>query len=622
MEPLEWIPEPYSKLGGLAADGFAKLLGRPKLDPLTVLVRETAQNSWDARLPNQAVRFEIEGWDGIYADELETLKSVVFPGIKQTKTDAKKVLSRKGMSALYILDRGTRGLGGPTLADEVSQSQVYDWVDFVLNVGKQNTEAQTGGTYGFGKTITYIVSAASAIVIHSRTMHRGRIESRLIACAIGKEFERNGRLHTGRHWWGVAEGGAAKPATGRHADEIADAVGMPSFGVGETGTNIMVLEPDFGDRTPEQAMNFIAESVTWHLWPKMHSRDDSGWSPPMNIRISFNDLDVPVPSPDDRPPLHGFVQAFTALLEGVPEGRREDGLERRAIEILRPQVTSGDIVTVPLVARPRAAVDDGSDPSDNEAPPPAAAITGACHHVALLRSPELVVDYLPGPAPNEGGTEWAAVFRCRPEVDEFFSSAEPPTHDSWQPELLAKSKGKTIVKVSLERIRAFVQERWGVATRPDPSPSPTSTSLIADELASLVRGQPGLGPGRGPTRERSNFGGPKAQGPGADVISTGVALLDGEPVTVATIRVEPRLGDQSTTIHVRVGVALEGGGTTTDIDSALSLVSAITGDSIQQLDGHNATIEVQGAGVSEVTVSASRGLDTVVEFDATAEAPE
>lgn len=622
MEPLEWIPEPYSKLGGLAADGFAKLLGRPKLDPLTVLVRETAQNSWDARLGDQPVRFEIEGWDAVSEDELEALRSIVFPGIKKTRTKAKEVLGQAGMSALYILDRGTRGLGGPVLADEVSSSNVYDWVDFVLNVGKQNTDDQTGGTYGFGKTITYIVSEASAIVIHSRTKVGKRIESRLIACAIGEEFERKGRLHTGRHWWGVADDGAAKPATGRTAERIADVIGMPPFGEGETGTNIMVIEPDFGGRTPEQAMNFIAESVTWHLWPKMMNRAGASAPSPMNIRISFNDADVHVPSPDERPPLHGFAQAFTALLEDVPEGRRADGLERAAIKVLRPQVTSGDLVTVPLVARVRAQVDDGGDPSNNDAPEAAAAITGACHHVALLRSPELVVDYVPGPAPNEGGTEWAAVFRCRPEVDRHFSSAEPPTHDSWQPELLAKSQGKTIVKVSLERIRGFLQDRWGATAGSGRTAAPTSTSVIADELASLVRGQPGLGSGRGARDTHPRATGPATARPGAEVTATGVALHDGEPVTVATIWVQPRPTDEMTRVTVRVGVALEGGGSSTEIDQQLSLVSAVVEGSPHDLAGHEATFELRGSAPRELTVRASRGPDTVVEFTATAEGCE
>ena len=103
----------------------------------------------------------------------------------------------------------------------------YDWVDFVLNVGEANTQGHTGGTYGFGKTISYVVSKANAVVIHSRTMHQGRLETRLIACAIGEKFTRGQKLFTGRHWWGESGGDVPIPVTGREADRIAGLVGMP-----------------------------------------------------------------------------------------------------------------------------------------------------------------------------------------------------------------------------------------------------------------------------------------------------------------------------------------------------------------------------------------------------------
>src|SRR5690349_13331051 len=75
---VKWIPEPKPPTGGLAAEGFYKLLGRPRLDPLTVLVRETAQNSWDARLENGvSVDFSIQGWV-LDEGERQALRERVF----------------------------------------------------------------------------------------------------------------------------------------------------------------------------------------------------------------------------------------------------------------------------------------------------------------------------------------------------------------------------------------------------------------------------------------------------------------------------------------------------------------------------------------------------------------
>ena len=37
------------KTGGLTGQGFTNLLGRPRLSPMSLLLREAAQNAWDAR---------------------------------------------------------------------------------------------------------------------------------------------------------------------------------------------------------------------------------------------------------------------------------------------------------------------------------------------------------------------------------------------------------------------------------------------------------------------------------------------------------------------------------------------------------------------------------------------
>ncbi|MGB5931299.1 MAG: hypothetical protein WBH03_24175, partial [Cyclobacteriaceae bacterium] len=140
------------------------------------------------------MRFAVDGWH-LSEEVRRTLQREVFPDAARavgTRLDTN--LASPGLAGFFISDRNTIGLGGPYRADEHSHEGVYDWVDFVLNVGKANTHGKTGGTYGFGKTISYIVSSANAIVIHSRTRHAGRVESRLIACAIGDEFAADGRL--------------------------------------------------------------------------------------------------------------------------------------------------------------------------------------------------------------------------------------------------------------------------------------------------------------------------------------------------------------------------------------------------------------------------------------------
>ncbi|MFD0594037.1 hypothetical protein ACFQZ4_17425 [Catellatospora coxensis] len=60
MTDIGWLSQPYPPEGATAAEGIRNQLGRPELDHLTVLVREAAQNSWDARAGSGAVDFRID----------------------------------------------------------------------------------------------------------------------------------------------------------------------------------------------------------------------------------------------------------------------------------------------------------------------------------------------------------------------------------------------------------------------------------------------------------------------------------------------------------------------------------------------------------------------------------
>lgn len=610
---MRWVPEPKPPSGGLAAEGFYKLLGRPRLDPLTVLVRETAQNSWDARLKNGSpVVFSLQGWQLDGQERAALLDDVFVQADKARGTNLAAALADPDLIGLYISDRNTKGLGGPLQADQVNPTGIYDWVDFVLNVGEANTQAHTGGTYGFGKTISYVVSKANAIVIHSRTLHQGRLETRLIACAIGEKFTRGQKLFTGRHWWGESSGDVPIPLTGREADRIADLMGMPAFEGQDTGTNILVVAPDLGGRSAEQAMRFVAESVTWHLWPKLTPRRGKQ---AMEIYVTWNGDPVTIPKPQDRPPLHGFAQAFQALRDkDAPDSTL--GIRLDEIRCGKPIADVGVLATVPLIHRDRVYVDDGSHAEDDEAPQPAAAITGVCHHVALLRTPELVVDYLEGPPPPEGGTEWAGVFRARDEQDAHFAAAEPPTHDSWNPELLPKSSGRTIVNVGLREIKAALENRWAPRKRPA-HVDVASTALVADELAHLV----GAIDGRGKGRRRKDHLPPKhgLARPKIDfTFSAPIELADGLG-TLARLHVSPAPISKGTSLRFSVAAALDGSSADTNLDPHLSFVEVRIAGKLVAVEGRTGHLTLDNAGPFEVELVARRGPETTVLFDVEAE---
>ena len=83
-----------------------------------------------------------------------------------------------------------------------------------------------GGTYGFGKTISYVTSSVGTILIWSRCEGSSGLEHRLIGSAIGDGFNMDGLRFTGRHWWGnaIASEGRVEPVVGDLAEELGEAM--------------------------------------------------------------------------------------------------------------------------------------------------------------------------------------------------------------------------------------------------------------------------------------------------------------------------------------------------------------------------------------------------------------
>ena len=85
-----------------------------------------------------------------------------------------------------------RGRGGSAARREPTDprrlTQTTDFVDLVFNIGQPPDRQFGGGTYGFGKTITFLVSRCRTVLVHTVTEHRGRLEHRLIARAVGHQY--------------------------------------------------------------------------------------------------------------------------------------------------------------------------------------------------------------------------------------------------------------------------------------------------------------------------------------------------------------------------------------------------------------------------------------------------
>jgi len=430
--------EPYSPTGNVTSQGVLNQLGRPKLDIFTVLMREAVQNSWDARASNDAsIRFGISVWT-IDKKQREGLR-LFFQDMPPELILYDLLESREDIALMSIYDRGTVGLGGPTRADRrLGNDNSYDFVDFLRNVGQPPDKQLSGGTYGYGKAAFYRASRAHTILVHTRCLWQGALQSRFIGAALGQPYVLDDRRFTGRHWWGRKDDDIAEPLLDTRADRAAEFLNLPPYRDGERGTTITVVQPVFGESV-EQTILAMRDALLWYFWPKMIP-NDSGM-PDITFEMTWKHQPIDIPSPDKFPPLDLFVKAMGNLKsEGSGVSIFGHVID---IDSQRPKQHLGKLAMEKGLAKERTYADlEGAPiPSDER-----------CHHIALMRQPELVVRYLPCQGLPTDSAEYAGVFITAKDVDRVFADAEPPTHDDWVSANLEEKHSRTFVNVAFSRI--------------------------------------------------------------------------------------------------------------------------------------------------------------------------
>ncbi|MFR9756560.1 hypothetical protein [Streptomyces sp. TR06-5] len=481
-----WFSQPYPPEGASAAEGIRNQLGRPELDLMTILVREAAQNSWDARPEGSTapVEFrldlrdvgpaELRNWHELLLADAPRGEAA-FPlhaTLRRTATG-----NLRPVRILAVSDRGTSGLGGPTRADVVTNGD-RDFVTFLRNTGEPRDTTLGGGTYGFGKGIFYLLSRSGTILVHTRCRNeRGEPETRLMGCTLWKSYTSpaDGRQYTGRHWWGDRSHETVEPLIGSEAEATARKLGLGHFAPDETGTTVVVVDPKFSldseqdDLSSAEAADYLAESIAWHLWPKMLPRRNG--EPPMRFRVGHDGREVPVPDPAHMRPLNLFVTAYRNMLE------RDDELWCR-----NPKKLLGRIGLVK-----RIVPGFESTPASRQV-----GIDRTVHHVCLMRPAELVVTYFPGPKPPTENIGYAGVFRGDIGMDDAYAQAEPPTHDAWNPQSLDGHEA-TYVRTTFRRLRERLADFGLGKGRIGDGATRVALGAASSRFAGLVGGTWGVG---------------------------------------------------------------------------------------------------------------------------------
>lgn len=617
-----WWSQPFAPEGSAVAEGIVKQLGRPALDPLTVLVREAAQNSWDAHLSDGVVEFRIDV--RVLGDDVHIWRDLLLPGPpKQSNVDLDGAL-RPETVVLVISDRNTRGLGGPLRAGErAHDGETPDFVQFIRNVGEPSDHKFGGGTYGFGKGIFYRLSRASAILVDTHTAAHGPDSRRLMGAALGHSCYLDERRFTGRHWWGlVATDDVPDPVVSPHADAISKALGLPGFDDGDTGTDIVILAADLGtvgsetdarDRTPEEAATFITSSILWNLWPKMVPDEDGRH---MRFVVGVNGSAVPVADPHTFGELAPFVEALQEVRAGDGVAFSRTVPPKHAGTFAMALGVAGGTSTRLLVGAAKP-------------------FEGPSHHVARMRVAELVVDYLPGPPHPDQRLAYAGVFKASEDADALFASAEPPTHDDWI------SKGLTgTARGVVQGARTFVQkqldERLGLGPQSGGSggqglgqlsallasivPARMSRRPKDDESGAGGGGTGGIGTGGGDFGGggRGSTGGLEGgvssrRGGRPRLHGTPMLLMhEGEPYLVAAVKVPAAVA--SRVLSADVEVVLEGGGRESEPPLGAAVPRIMQWQSTTGVVARGRTVTVPAGEESDWYVYATHVPDAVVRF--------
>ncbi|MFC1545198.1 hypothetical protein ACFL44_00730 [Gemmatimonadota bacterium] len=236
------------------------------------------------------------------------------------------------------------------------------------------------------------------------------------------------------------------------------------------------------------------------------------------------------------------------------EESTEDSETVQDIDIFNPKAHLGKLALVKTRRAPVDPIFSGLDVESQRL------LEGPTSHVALMRRPELIVNYLEyDPLPTDG-VEYAGVFRVDDSMNSIFAKAEPPAHESWNYQQLEEQNHRSYVRVALNRITQKTNE-FIHPERPAPSGGEAHPlGAVARRLGNLIPAIQGIGAevqvqkpgGRGSGRGRKLL--PKAR-----IRMTGeMELLEerAEPTAIIWFEVDPAEGTEGTKIRADVQVGI------------------------------------------------------------------
>lgn len=228
----------------VSGSALLRLIQNEEMNLLDLLVRESVQNSLDAACSStEPVRVDF------------SFHECPAEGIRQLLELNEDVLGRYAERSrmLQIRDTGTTGLTGDVGGKRRGPGQnLVKLVFEILKSHQANEGAETGGSWGLGKTIYYRIGIGLVFYYSRIRKDDGHFQERLVACLVeNEELARGDRLlpgvDTGIAWWGgdpfideAARSWRAATTDQEFIERVLGQLNINQFVEQETGTAVLI----------------------------------------------------------------------------------------------------------------------------------------------------------------------------------------------------------------------------------------------------------------------------------------------------------------------------------------------------------------------------------------------
>jgi len=498
------VSETMGVTGGALSDLFTNVVESSSvLDRWTVFLRETLQNSNDQRLESGSpIEFGLH-YQTLKGPGFETLQRMLNQDLPHAISG--DIIFPEGTNSvplLVVADARTVGLNGDTNPQVASDDS--NFCNFFFFSGQLESRHTGGGSFGIGRNVLFSASKLRTIVVYSETVREGSVEKRFMAMAAGKSFRHEDKQFTGRHWWGIEDAnrpGGVLPVTGEHAEHLAKQFGLHAHLKGFTGTAIGVVDPLFED--PMIEMESLKDAIIINAWP--HLLYEKGKDASLSIEMTLNGSVLDIGDVRNASsPVREFVKAYL----------RDETISKVSSQVMNFH-GNNDTFKELNVAKEIKTIGEMSwvRSIQNDSLPQRYISMGLVKgsSVALMRSPKIVVKYLPVDEQSDGSII-QGVFEVNQNYEEVFRKSENVLHDEWQPKRLKLAKGQmNPVSQAIEKIeRAFARAKSPLGGASEEGDEPTQ---IANELGKLIVGMGVTGGSSGGGGTGGGGGGAGGKGP-------------------------------------------------------------------------------------------------------------